>query len=542
VVTNYTTEHGLLSNLTRCLAEDEHGDIWVSDWEGAICKYRGDGWEVIRKSSGHSDAVRAMVMEKGTIWVGTSAGGLLRYRNGKTDRLTIEQGLPDNSIRQLLFDGPDDIWGVTPHRLFRLSLERINAVLDGYEKRVEPVIYGRSDGLPDTSFASWCDPRCWRTQDGEIWLATANGAIHFKPAVLPERRIPRVVIEDILLDGKPASGEVLEKLRPGTHRLKFVFSAPCLTSPERVRFRYRLTGVDDDWVEAGPERSATYPTLPAGLHEFSVLASSPNGAWGSRTARAMVSVHPFFWQTKWFLALAVAVVAGSGALLIRRATVRRLKRRLDELHRQHAMERERARIARDIHDELGANLTSIGLLADIGRRHKLDPAAVSNDFNQISQTARESVIAMDAIVWAINPRNDSLDHFANYIAQFAREFFGPTQIRTRLGLPTDLPVVPLPAETRHQMFLLVKEAFNNVVRHARATEVHFDLACDDRALKLTIADNGIGFVGNTTSSGNGIPNMRERIERLGGTLLLTTAAAKGTRLEFTIPLLKPVLN
>jgi signal transduction histidine kinase len=219
------------------------------------------------------------------------------------------------------------------------------------------------------------------------------------------------------------------------------------------------------------------------------------------------------------------------------ATVRRLSRRLELVRQQHAMDRERARIAQDIHDELGANLTSIGLLADMGTRHKADPAALTRDLGQISQTARGSVAAMDAIVWALNPRNDSLDHFANYVAQFTRDFFRPTALRTRLELPANLPAQPLSTETRHQLFLLVKECFNNVVRHAAATEVRLELACAGGELRLSVADNGKGLPSDAGGQGrDGLLNLRERIERLGGTLRVESRPGEGTRLDFSLPL------
>jgi signal transduction histidine kinase len=254
-------------------------------------------------------------------------------------------------------------------------------------------------------------------------------------------------------------------------------------------------------------------------------------------------VHPYFWQTSWFLAAVVAAVAGGGVWFIRRATVRRLRVRLERLRQQHAVDCERARIAQDIHDELGANLTSIGLLADMGTRHKADPPALTRDLDQISATARESVAAMDAIVWALNPRNDSLDHFANYVAQFTRDFFGPTSLRTRLELPANLPACPMSTETRHQLFLLVKESFNNIVRHAEAAEVRLEMACENGDLRLTIADDGKGLTGQAAGEGHdGLTNLRERIERLGGTLRLGSEPGRGTRLDFALPLAKLKLN
>ena len=276
-VTSYTAADGLPSGLIRRVVEDDAGDVWAGDWEGGISRFHGDRWELERKPSGHGDAVRSMVAEDGALWLGTSAGGLLRFKDGKTGRISTDQGLPDVSIRQLLLDGHGSLWAATPHRLYRLSLRELNAVLDGREARITPISYSRSDGLPDVSFGSWCDPRCWRTTEGELWFATANGAIHFHPGRLREGKPPQAVLEQTLFNGKPVD---LDKLRPGAGRLEFRFTAPCLTAPERVRFRYQLTGVDPGWLNADG-RTAIYGSVPAGDHLFRVEASSPDGTWGS---------------------------------------------------------------------------------------------------------------------------------------------------------------------------------------------------------------------------------------------------------------------
>lgn len=537
-LTAYSTGEGLPSQLMRCVIEDQAGEIWAGDWSGGIARFREARWEVARQPSGFPDAVRSLVALDGALWIGTDAGGLLRFKDGKTARISAEQGLPGNCIMQLLPDGQGSLWGGTPYRLFRIALDQLNAVMDGRQPRVEAVTYGRGDGLPDVSFAVWHDPRCWRTTEGELWFATANGAIHFKPGDLQESNAPpQVILEQALLNGKPLTAAALQNLRPSPGRLEFQFTAPCLSAPERIRFRYQLTGVDDGWVDAGTARSATYASVAAGDHVFRVLASTPEGGWGSQPATVALAVHPYFWQTSWFLAAVTAAIAGGGVWIFRRATVRRLGRRLERLRQQHAVEQERARIAQDIHDELGANLTSIGLLADMGARHKGDPAALARDLGDISQTARASVAAMDAIVWALNPRNDSLDHFANYVAQFTRDFFRPTQLRTRLELPANLPAQPLTTETRHELFLLVKESFNNIVRHAEAAEVRLELACENGHLRLTVADDGKGLPSQPAGEGqDGLANLRERIGRLGGTLHVESQTGQGTRLDFTLPL------
>lgn len=535
-LTRYSASEGLPSDYIRQIIEDDNGTLWAGDWEGAIAKLHDERWEIVRQPSGHKDAVRSMVAVDGALWIGTSAGGLLRFKDGQTSRFSIEEGLPDACVQQLLVDG-DSLWGGTPHKLFRTSLKQLNAVMAGREKKIDAITYGRNDGLPDVSFANWCDPRCWRTKEGELWFATANGAIHFQPANLQETKPPQVFFEQTLLNGKPITTSSLQALRPGPSRLEFRFTAPCLTASERVRFRYQLTGVDPGWVETETSRSATYASVPAGKHEFRVVASSPEGVWNSVPVTMSLSVRPFFWQTQWFLASVVAAIAGSGVWIARRATMRRLNRRLERLRQQSAMDRERARIAQDIHDELGANLTSIGLLADMGTRHKMDSFMVARELRQISETARESVTAMDAIVWALNPSNDSLDHFANYISQFTREFFSPTELRTRLNLPTDLPTHPMSTETRHELLLIVKESFNNIIRHAEASEVNVELACDNGRLRLVIADNGKGLTLRADNENhNGLSNLRARMERIGGTFEIVSPNGHGTKLEFILPL------
>jgi signal transduction histidine kinase len=264
-------------------------------------------------------------------------------------------------------------------------------------------------------------------------------------------------------------------------------------------------------------------------------------------------VAPFFWQTGWFPAVAAGAIVGLLALVGRWMALRRLQRRIVILEAEHALERERSRIAQDIHDELGANLTSIGWLADRGQKHQAEPAAVSGELEKIAATARESLTAMDAIVWALNSRNDSLENFANYISHFANEFFRPTSIRCRLDIPTNLPELAMSTEARHHLFLALKEALNNAARHSGASEVWIRLACGEGQLLISVEDNGRGIQLAPTEPGHdGLVNIRRRLEALSGTLNVEVGSAgreqgsaesrpvpaSGTRLRFAMPLTK----
>jgi len=237
--------------------------------------------------------------------------------------------------------------------------------------------------------------------------------------------------------------------------------------------------------------------------------------------------------------VAIAVLAGLLALGGRWVALRRLQHRIAVLEQERALERERARIAQDIHDELGANLTSIGWFADRGKKHHAEPATVDEELEKIATTARESLTAMDAIVWALNPRNDSLENFANYISHFANEFFRPTAIRCRLDIPPQLPEQVMSTEARHHLFLAVKEALNNVARHARASEVWIRLDCSDGRLAISVEDNGRGFdPGIIAHPGRvvwGLLGIEERASLLGGKMTLRSQVGRGTSVEVSMP-------
>jgi signal transduction histidine kinase len=193
-----------------------------------------------------------------------------------------------------------------------------------------------------------------------------------------------------------------------------------------------------------------------------------------------------------------------------------------------ALERERTRIARDIHDDLGARLTKIGMLTAQAERQSQSGGSPPPQLREIAVTAREMVEAMDATVWAVNPRNDTFNHLANYLVHYAEEFFRHSDVVCRLDLPTELPDWPVSAEVRHNLFLVVKEALNNVARHAAASEVRLELKLTDATLRIAVRDNGRGFNPNEPRQrGNGLHNMAQRLQQLGGRLRVEGAPGAG---------------
>jgi signal transduction histidine kinase len=249
------------------------------------------------------------------------------------------------------------------------------------------------------------------------------------------------------------------------------------------------------------------------------------------------------WQKAWFRTSVALGVIGIIAGMVYYFSTQRLQRQVEVLRQQEALEHERARIARDLHDQLGANLTQVALLAEMAEADKDIPTEVEDHAQQISQTARETTKALDEIVWAVNPSNDTLEGLVNYSGKYAQEYFALANLRYRVDIPNQLPDVTLPPEVRHNVFLAFKESVNNVVKHAQATEARIRLKLDADWFALEIEDNGRGPAGAEQKTGrNGLRNMRKRMEDVGGSFSMGPAAEQGTIVRLTAPIKFRVTN
>jgi signal transduction histidine kinase len=339
-----------------------------------------------------------------------------------------------------------------------------------------------------------------------------------------------VVLEEVFVDGRPTSPKAnLEsakaaedwhparlRVEPGKRQIEFRYTGLSFVSPDRVRFRYKLEGQDKDWTEAGTYRSAQYNYLRPGPYTFRVSACNNDGVWNEAGAALSFEMLPYFYETASFRVAAWIMGAGLVGVAVRQIVVRRLQRRLRDLEGQQAIERDRARIAQDIHDDLGAGLTHIMLLSELARR---EPAQeVQSHLGQISDMARGLTRAMDEIVWAVDPQHDTLIGFMDYASAFTEEFLRAAGLRCRMELPPELPKWPMDAELRYNLFLSLKEALNNVVKHAGGTEVRMELRLDKDSITLMVQDNGRGFAGREVNSDHrrGLGNGKPDPDRAGG--------------------------
>jgi signal transduction histidine kinase len=480
--------------------------------------------------------------------------------------------LADDFITQLLDDGGGYLWIAGNRGLSRASFEDLDSVIGGRLQRLGVRRYGSADGLPGLQPNRDYWPSAWRGRDGRLLFSMRNGLLVVQPDRIVENPLPptvrleRVGVDDQLVAlynaGSPfqtqAGSNVMNLRRtgaklqvaPGHRKLEIEFAALSFASPENVQFRYRLSSLDSEWVEAGSRHSATYSRLPAGNYEFSVIACNNTGVWNSEGVVLEFAVLPFFWETWWFKlggGIGTALAAGGCAYAVSRV---RYRRRLRRLEAKQALEQERARIAKDIHDDLGASLTRISLLSQPWQSKPDNGEDAVENLAQIHQTARDLTHAMGEVVWAVNPEHDTFDSLANYISNYAQNFLRAARIRCRLEMPVQLPHLQLSSGIRHNLLFAFKEALSNVARHAQASEVRIVLMTDNSGLELLVADNGRGFSVNGTRGsgpdphgthvmpGNGLRNMRSRLQELGGYCDLKSEPGAGTRITFRVTLKK----
>jgi signal transduction histidine kinase len=327
------------------------------------------------------------------------------------------------------------------------------------------------------------------------------------------------------------------RLPPGLQQVQFEFTALSFIAPENVQFRYKLEGFDQDWLEAGAQRSASYTHPPPGHYQFKVIACNNDGVWNDTGDSLRVMFEPYFWQTIWFrLALTLIGLGGLyGAVVV--ALRRRHRLVVERLEHQRALELERNRIARDLHDDLGVGLTEIGLLGDLAGASGEMPAASQQRLREMTDRARTLAASLDEIVWAINPANDTSQSLVDYFFPYAQKLLGSAGIRCRLEVVGSLPAGTLNAEERHEFFHAYKEALNNVIRHANATQVQITLSSENEELLVRIADNGCGLKDTAGGSDHhGLSGMRERLQRLGGRCEFTSSVGGGTTVTFVVPL------
>jgi signal transduction histidine kinase/sugar lactone lactonase YvrE len=549
------------------LVEDRDGSIWAGTIGKGLIHVVPDGTpapatarqvEVFTQRDGLPDnfCLPAHLDDSGALWVLTGSG-LARRRAGRFQAIQAADGLPADLFGGLVEDDLGHFWLSGRRGIHRLDRRELEALLDGRIGRVRSLTLGVRDGLLTPECSSGQYPGIAKSADGRMWVATRHGLAVFDP-----RRVARdtqplpAIIESLVVNreeltdwesrlqaersDQPAETgpprPLALRLPAGSgRRLEFHYAAVSLTAADRLRFRHRLDGYDRDWSPETDLRLAFFTNLRPGDYRFRVKAANSHGVWNEQETTLAFTIAPYLWERRGFW-VAVALGTGLIAAVLHRHRLGVL-RRLEELKRRAELAAERERIAADMHDDLGSALTHITITGELAKTQVTDPAHTRRALERMTHAAREVAANVSELVWATDPRHDSIEELVVHLREQAALQLDAAGLRAQLDFPERAPAGRVSATLRRNLPLVVKEAIHNIVKHAGATEVQMRLTVEDRGLKLLIADNGQGFEPAAAGAhGHGLRNMRRRVEEVGGVFHLRSAAGQGTTVLFELPL------
>jgi ligand-binding sensor domain-containing protein/signal transduction histidine kinase len=509
--------------LPRAFGEDAAGDIWIGLNTG-VARYRDGKFRFFTSADGlppgaivdvHADAA-------GRIWLAAARGGLIRVDQPAAERpafavYTTADGLSGNAAEVITEDRYGRIYVATGHGIDQLDPATARV-------RAFTTEDGLAPGLMLTAF---------RDREGALWFGTHSGLSRFVPPAPAPSPSPPILITGLTVAGQPypisAVGEAaltLPDLPPDGNQLQIDFASLRFAPGERLRYQYRLDGADRDWSPLSARRNVSYASLSPGQYRFVVRAVNADGLASATPASIAFTVLPPFWLRSWFVSLAVIAIAAA-ALALHRSRVARVLE----------IERVRTRIATDLHDDIGANLTRIAILSEVARQHAPDGVeAVDAPLSSIATIARESATSMSDIVWAISPDRDTLSDVVGKMRDHAEELFESRDIALVLDLPDAAQHVKMGVDVRRDLYLVFKEAVNNAARHSGCTRVAITLRAERKRLLLEVADNGVGFDPASRVDGNGLASMRRRADRLGASLAIDARAGAGTTVTLATPI------
>lgn len=568
-ITSFNRADGLVNNEVKHLYEDRAGALWLGT-TGGLSRFQDNRFTNYTTREGLSNnTVRAIYEDQdGALWLGTYGGGLNRLRNGRITPITAQQGLYDDFISSLLPDtdgGHDDFWLLGNRGVFRVSRRALNDVADGRSKMVRCVVYNEADGMQPSEGQGGHQPAGWRARDGRLYFSTIRGAAVIDPS-LESKLPPPIQIERVLVEGQEQDVRQAIEIPPGKGNLEIDYTGLSLGKPEQVQFSFQLSGLNEQWpggfVDVGHRRTAYFPQLEPGSYRFSVRALSPDGVWSERAASLAFVVRPPWWRTTWFRTFAAMALAGLvlAGYRWREAIYRARAERQEAFSRQliASQEQERKRIAAELHDGLGQNLLTIKNWARMGLRMLPADNAAQPFLTEIADTT--SVTIDDVRQMAQNLRPSQLERLGltNTLDYMLRNVARASGI----AFSAELDNIDgcLSPEAEINLFRVVQECANNIVKHSGATEAQVNLKRTATGLTLHCEDNGRGFsladlglriadseirksevqsnpqsaIHNPQSKGFGLRWMEERVNLLGGKLTIRSAPEAGTTIIISI--------
>jgi ligand-binding sensor domain-containing protein/two-component sensor histidine kinase len=570
-VQRFTPADGLLDAkiyLGPGLYEDPNGVIWIGSENGHLYWYDPNRKTTPRFHHrvlpGNLRGRHMMLDRAGQLWI-ASNDEIARLVNGEFQFFEATEGLPTTRSRAFFMDSRGWLW-------IALYRKGVAVVKDPTAEQPQFINYSTADGLASDlvwsisednfgrmyfatgrgldqfevttgrlrhfttrdGLAGDITSHCFKDSKGNIWISTSSGLSKFNPALESiATSEPPIYISRVLIAGEdqnlPETGLMqlpALQLAPSKNNLLIEFVALSFQSENDLLYQYKLEGADADWRPPSAERAVNYANLAPGAYRFLARAINRDGMVSRTPATFEFTILPPMWRRWWFLSFTALALGGLIYALYRY----RLQQAVE-------LERVRMRIAHDLHDDVGSSLSQVSILSEVVRqRVNAEDEAVNNPLSLISRISTEAVDSMSDIVWAINPQKDRLRDLTRRMRQFAGEVFTARDIAFRFDAPDSHADVKLEPDTRRQIFLIFKEAVNNVVRHSHCSRAEIHFFVEGAELVLQDRDDGKGFQVAEDGDGNGLVSMRKRAESLQATLQVISEKSRGTTVTLRVPL------
>ncbi len=518
--------------LPSAIIQDSDGTIWIGGVYGGIDKIEKDGITV--KHYGLNKENNPFISEwgpntivkdkQGIEWFSTKDFGIgcLNPFNDSLKFFTIEQGLPVSWYWNLVIDDQDNLWAQC-----KKGVLRFNTNTNQFK------LFAENEGFPNPNDISSLS---YSKYNKKLYILTSYSIFEVDPDYRPKNFPPPntyITAFSISDKNKPLFPGKPVLLNHDENFLDIQFTCLLFHSNKQIKFAYKMEGVNKDWVYCNYKRNAPYTNVPPGHYTFLVKSQSPDGVWNSPTSLEIIIMPPF-WETWWFILLEIFAGAGLTLWIVRLYTERKLAVQKSEFEKLKAVSTERSRIASDMHDDLGAGLTSIRLLSEVANLKTSEENPAKPEIEKIVNSAGKLSDNLREIIWTMSAKDDKLEDFIIYVRTYSAGFFDGSAIQFHFRRPEVIPELIMHGEVRRNLFLCIKEAMNNIMKHSKANEVSLSFTLSENMLITEITDNGKGFdTSNTNHFGNGIASMKSRLSKFEGKMEIQSNIY-GTKVVFSI--------
>lgn len=552
VAAHYTTKDGLPSDdvkvIHESVGESGRSVLWFGTY-GGLARFEDGQFTSYTTAQGLAgNRVRSLYEDAdGALWIGTYDDGLSRLRDGRFFNYRTEQGLYNNGVFQILEDRRGYFWISCNKGIYRVSRRELNDLAEGRIARINSVAFGKDDGMLNSECNGGRQPAGLVADDGRLWFPTMGGVVVIDPeAARLNPQPPPVKIESVTLErGQIDFGQGVT-VAPGQRDLEINYTGLSLLKSEQIKFKYRLEGLDADWVDVGTRRAAYFPYLPPGSYRFRIIAANSDGVWNDEGAALNIFVAAPFYRTWWFITLVALGLVGITLLIYQRrfAALRARQAAQEAFSRQliESQEAERKRLAAELHDSLSQNLVIIKNRAMISLQQREDPEDVFEQIAEIAEAADHALFEVREIAHNLRPfQIDRLGLTKAIEAVVRKANAGDLRFTAQLDKIDTL----LPPEAEINLYRIIQESINNIVKHAQATEASVTIRRREQTIEVIIRDNGQGFIPAATQpsqsrngSGLGLAGISERARILGSAPVIESAPGRGTKVWLEIRLME----